>query len=132
MSGHIYKHICRYTSTNTYRQSLDFIPLSSEEALRERERGDKDRENRACGGSWEEVPLASFYLPRDLRALTILFPSPPIYLLLSLALQPAPLEKPQGTSAEERHLIPRQVKATLMKYWPCKHHNLKLTLIHLM
>ena len=49
-----------------------------------------------------EVPLAFFHLPRDLRALTILFTSPPIYLLLSLALQPAPLEKSQGTSAEER------------------------------
>ena len=35
-----------------------------------------------------EESLRPFHLPRDLRALTILFPSPPIYSLLSLGPHP--------------------------------------------
>ena len=72
--------------------SFSVWALSPPQRLRKR-----DRENRVRG---------IFHLPRDLRALTILFTSPPIYLFLSLALQPAPLEKFQGTSAEKRGVGP--------------------------
>ena len=66
--------------------------LSSAEASKERER-EKERQRKQ--GAW------GIHLPRDLRAFTILFPSPTIYLLLSLALQPVPLEKPQGERGGE-------------------------------
>ena len=75
--------IIYHPSSDSVRYYTLYCALSSAEASKER-----DRENRA------------------LRSLIILFTSPPIYLLLSLALQPAPLEKFQGTSAEERVTAP--------------------------
>ena len=62
---------------------------------RERERQNRARAgDHGKGGESEAFP-ASFHLPRDLHALTILFPSPPIYLLLSLALNRPPFKNPR-------------------------------------
>ena len=65
---------------------------------RETER-DRDREKRTHGGSWEDG--RTFHLPRDPRALTILFPSP-LNIFIALACYPSPLDETKGTSAEER------------------------------
>ena len=53
--------------------------LSSPEAVREKGERKRERENRARRGSWKEEV-------KDICVLTILFPSPPVYSLFSLAL----------------------------------------------
>ena len=52
---------------------------------REQEKGEREKEG--CKGLWEGEK-ASFHLPRDPRARIILFPSPAIDSVLSLALHP--------------------------------------------
>ena len=75
--------------------------LSSAQASKKKERkGERKTEKQDAGdhGKGEKSEgkgkKASFRLPRDISALTILVPSPPIYLLLSLALQPPPPPPP--------------------------------------
>ena len=64
---------------------LNMGDASSEDASREREKEQKQ----GARGSW-----GFFHLPRDPRALTFVFPSLPIYSLLSLAFHP-PLKNPR-------------------------------------